>query len=241
MADDAEPVEAVDPTKIVEEEPDAAAWSSDKPDSASDEKPKEGTPDKAMQRMQQDLGNVTRQLAALTEKKQEQGELSEADKAKLERVQIRLEKIREYADDPIAEHVLDLTERISEQGNLKAELYAAHRRLASLENYINWDRARTKYNGLDVDAIWEKASYDAGDTLSDTGAPPQAINRLASKLFEDRCEAAKKRLKDGPERGKANNSTSPSTYRVGSGDKTAPVLSEEAEVLAEARSLVRVT
>lgn len=238
---DANPVEELDPTKTDDEakvdvdvEPADGAQ-----DGKSEDKPKPGTPDKVTQKIQQDLAAVTRQLAALTEKKEEQGQLSEADKARLEKVQARLAKIREYADDPIAEHVLDLTEKVVEQDGLKAELSAANKRLAQLENYVNWDRARSKYAGLDVDAIWEKASADAGETLDDTGAPPQAINRLASKLFEERCEAAKKRLKDGPDKGKANNSaSSPSEYRVGSGQKTAPVLSDEEQVLAEARSLV---
>ncbi len=246
MADEAEPVEVVeedDPTKIVTEvDADVDADAKKEPDEV-----KPGTPDKALQRMQQELGNVTRQLAALTEKKEAEGALSEADKAKVAKAQERLQKIRQFVGrpdrddlpsevDPVAETVLELSERASDQDKVKAELADTQRRLQLLENQRNWNTAREKYAGLDIDAIWEKAQGDALETLGEEGTPA-AVNRVASRYFEDRCDAAKKRLKDDPP---ANNRESGKSgkYKVGSGQATAPQMSEEDEQLALARSLV---
>lgn len=258
MADDAEPVEEeLDPTKTDEEAADKVGEAAleGEPAKDADEQPKPGTPDKALQRLQQELGNVTRQLADLNAKQQQQdGGLSEADKGRLAKAQERINRIRQFvgrseksdvADeivDPVAEHVLELTEKVGEQDRLKAELAAANQRLASLENYIGWDRARTKYAGLDVDAIWSKALGDAGDILGQE-ATPRAVNRLASKWFEERCDAAMKRAGYEKDKGKGadrpnNRESAPATYKVGSGQRTAPTLSDEDETLALARSLV---
>ncbi len=200
--------------------------------------------------MQQELGNVTRQLAALTEKRETDGALSEADKAKLQKAQQRIEKIRAYASrpdrtgddyevDPLADQVLELTEKASRQDQLEAALADTQSRLANVENDRNWQIARSRFDGLDVDAIWKKAITDAGDTLADS-ATPAAVHRLASRWFEERCEAAKKRKGEDP---RANNKTTdakaPSTYRVGTAPGTAPVLSDEEEALAMARELVK--
>lgn len=201
-----------------------------------EQQPKPGTPDKALQKMQQELGNVTRQLAALTEKKNS-GELSDADKSKLAKAQERIQKIRQFAsEDPIAEHVLELTEEVGKTGTLEAELKATKDRLAVLENDRAWGRARERFAGLDVDAIWDKATTDAAETLGPDGTTA-AVQRLASKFFEDRCEAAKKRLKEEPKPGVKKEA--PAQYKVGSGIKPAPQLSERDALLAEARSLVR--
>lgn len=208
---------------------------------------KPGTPDKALQKMQQELGNVTRELAALKEQKVT-GELSEAQKAKLAKTEQRLEKIRQYANrfdreempsevDPIADHVLDLTEKVGRQDGLESQLREANARLAALENDHNWRVAEAKYAGLDIKAIWTKAQTDADEVLG-ADSPTAAKNRLASKWFEERCDAAKKRQKESAEPQRTSGGTAPSLYRVGSGQKTAPVLSESEEMLAIARSLV---
>jgi hypothetical protein len=208
------------------------------------ETPKPGTPDKALQKMQQDLGNVTRQIAALTEKKS-QGELTEADKAKLEKSTQRLETIRAKAQDfglavdggtELAEHVLELTETVGKQSSLEDQLRQANERLARLENDRNWQVVRTKFVGLDVDAIWDKANADATDALGED-ATPRAVNRIASKYFEERCEAAMKR-KGEPDPKKGKPATPPTNYKVGDGQRVAPALSETEELLKEARSLV---
>lgn len=213
------------------------------------DKPAEGTPDKSLQKMQQELGNVTRQLAALTEKKQESGGLSDADKAKLAKAEDRIGKIRKFVDrtdrdelasavDPVAEQVLDLSEKISEQDKLKSELAKANERLTKLEGERSWAVANAKYAGLDTKAIWLKAVTDAEETLADT-ATEASVVRLASKWFEERCDAAKKRQ---GEPAKTNNKAAvadPSTYKVGSGKQAAPQLSDEEEAIATARSLVR--
>jgi hypothetical protein len=77
--------------------------------------------------MQQELGNVTRQLAALQEKKDADGPLSDADKAKMAKAEQRLTAIRQFVDDPIAQEVLDLTEKVGEQDSLKKELKETRR------------------------------------------------------------------------------------------------------------------
>lgn len=220
-----------------------------KPDAAET---KSGTPDKALQKMQMQLGTALREIAVLTEKSKAGG-LTDADKAKLQKQQERLATIRKFASrenrddvadpivDPLTDHVLDLTERVGEQDSLKQQLADANARLASLENDRNWAVAKAKFSGLDVDAIWEKAQTDADEVLGDA-ATPAAKNRLASKWFEERCEAAKKRQKDEADpklKAKGGVPSSPSTYKVGSSPRTAPVLSEDEAVLAEARSLVR--
>lgn len=212
------------------------------------EQPKPGTPDKALQKMQQELGNVTRELAALKEQKQT-GELTAAQQAKLAKTEKLVAQIRNFANrpdrneipsevDPVAEQVLDLTERVSRQDQIEAENRDMKARLARLENDRNWEIVRTKYADLDTDAIWGKANTDADDILGEA-ATPDAKNRLASRLFEDRCNAAMKRKGEVAEPAKPKNGQAPSTYKVGTAQRVAPVLSEDEEVMAEARSLVR--
>lgn len=209
------------------------------------EQPKPGTPDKALQKMQQELGNVTRELAALKEQKAT-GELSEAQKQKLAKAEERLTRIRSFANrpdrndlpsevDPVADHLLELTEKVGKQDSLEEQLRAANDRLERLENARNWEVARAKFSGLDVDAIWEKAWNDAAKVLRGKG-DEEAQKNVASNLFEERCEAAKKRLKEDPK--KPEKGGSPSSYKVGSGQKIAPVLSDEEEALEMARTLV---
>lgn len=231
---EADPVEVVDdPTKTDEVVDDAAAGS--EVEQPAEVKP--GTPDKALQRLQQELGNAVREIAALKEKKSDEG-LTAADKAKLEKAQRRLEMIREQVGDPIAEHVLELNERMGEQDRLKSELAETQRRLAMLEEDQGWKEARSRFPGLDHNAIWKKAVADAEETLGDA-ATPKAVSRVASRTFEQRCKAALKRMKEKDAESKSNNkASSASTYKVGSGQKTAPVLSEEEQVLAEALALV---
>lgn len=234
MDDDAEPVFVVDDeTKPDEVKVDAVAADA-KTDEGSEPKP--GTPDKALQKLQQELGNVTRQLAALNEKKESGERLSESDKAKLAKAQERIDAIRQQAGDPVSEQVLELTERVGTQDALKAELEDTKARLRNLENTQNWNIARNKYTGLDVDAIWTKAQADANHILGEA-ATPAAVSRVASNYFEERCEAAMKRAGEKPNKDKVPAST-PSTYKVGTAQVAAPVLSEDDETLAMARMLV---
>ncbi len=221
-----------------------------KPDKAGEtkdtgEQTREGTPDKALQKMQQQLGTALREIEGLKGRKAE-GELTQADKAKLEKAQARVEKIRQFVNrgdrddlpsdvDPVAEHVLDLSEKVQEQTALKSQLQEANKRIESLEADRNWERARAKFSGLDVDSIWEKANADALETLGEDGTQ-KAVNRLASKMFFDRCEAAQKRLKDDP-KGDPKKVVA-STYKASEGQRAAPRLTEDEEALAMARSLV---
>lgn len=216
---------------------------------ATDKKESPGTPDKALQKMQQEVGNLSRQYAALMEKKAG-GELNEADRAKLEKSKQRLETIRTKAQDfgltvdggtELAEQVLDLTEKASKQDALEAENRDMKARLERLENDRNWSIAKAKYPTLDTDAIWDKANTDAEKILG-RAVTPDAKHALASSLFEERCDAAKARKGEpDPKAPKPKNGSPAMDYKVGSGQRVAPVLSEEEEVLAEARSLVRET
>lgn len=219
---------------LVEEEVEDATAEADDGDAADDVQTKPGTPDKALQKMQQELGNATREIAALKGKLDTQGSLSEADRKKIERAEQRIERIREFApDDPIAEHVLELTERLGKADLLEKKLAEADDRLKRLENKRAWSEVREKYRGLDVEAIWGKAQDDARETLGDT-ANDDAILRLASRWFEERCDGAKKRLKDPPKSGSKKDGS----YRVGDSLSAAPTLSEEEDILREARSLI---
>lgn len=247
--------ESVDVTAVDEQVNDAANPETDKTaaepsePTGSTETPKPGTPDKALQKMQQELGNATRELAALKQQLSD-GELSAAQLARVAKAEQRLTKIREFTGrpdkndgfesvDPVAEQVLDLTEKAGEIDKVAAENRRLNDRLAKLEDDRNWEVARANFKGLDVDAIWKKAVTDSIDVLGD-GVSQQAVNRLASKTFHDRCTAAMKRQKDDAEPSKkgAAPGGSPSQYKVGSGQRAAPVLSEDEETLAMARMLV---
>lgn len=243
MAD--EEIAVVDPQVTDEVDPKEGATEIKPSEETKVDDPKPGTPDKALQKVQQELGNLSRQFAALTEKKAA-GELSEADKANLAKAQQRLQTIRTKAQDfgvaveggtELAEQVLDLTEKVTKQGSLEAVNRDLLARLDRLENDRNWQLARAKYAGLDVDAIWEKATTDADDVLG-PDAPPASKNRLASRWFEERCDAAMKRKKEDPEPKKGAAGSPASTYKVGTGQRVAPVLSEEEDMLATARSLI---
>jgi hypothetical protein len=217
--------------------------------SETTETPKPGTPDKALQKMQQELGNATREIAALKEQKAASGgELTQAQQAKLAKAQQRIEKIRGYVsspDDvmpevaPIAEHLLDIDERLGKQDSLEAELRETKAQLAYLMNDHSWGKARAKYPNLDVDAIWEKANKDAAEMIGEDATDKQ-VNRVASKMFEERCEAAKKRHAEADPNSKSGKKElpAPSQYKVGTGQRVAPQLSEEDEMLQLARGLV---
>jgi uncharacterized protein YfkK (UPF0435 family) len=194
MGDEAEPV-VEDTTKTVEVVEDAAADAKEK--TGGEETPKPGTPDKAMQKMQQELGNVTRQLEALQEKKEAGQQLTEAEKAKLAKAEQRLTKIRQFvarperneipseADD-IAEEVLDIREKVNQQEALKTELERTQDRLKKLENERNWRVIKEEYKGLDTDAIWDKALSDALETLGETGTQ-ETVERVASAARYTAC------------------------------------------------------
>ncbi len=236
---EAEPV-AEDVTKTNEVE-DEVAGNAEADTGGTDEaeKPKSGTPDKALQRMQQDLGVAMRQIEALKEKAETGKGLSEADQAKLDRAKERLESIRGLAGDPLADQILELTEKQSETETLKQQLAQANARLAALETKKAWEDVDRKYAGLDTQAIWKKSVKDAEETLGDE-ATQKAVERVASRTFEKRCDAALKRMKEGaaPKLDANNKASSESKYKVGSAQTSAPQLTEEEAVLAEARSLV---
>lgn len=161
------------------------------------DKPKEGTPDKALQKMQQDLSAATRRMDQFQEKLDAGETLTPKEKGQLDASRERLEKIRakltEAEYDPfdaetsksVAQSVIELSERLDET---RAELADEREQRAMDAETRAWEKAEGKWPGLNHKEIWDKAAAEATEDIGDDD--PVKHNKLASKYFRTRCDAA---------------------------------------------------
>ncbi len=204
-------------------------------DKAPEAEKKEGTPDKALQKLQQDQAATLRLLERLNEKKDAGEALTPKEQRKLDKVRDLLKTEYSLVDDDAGRAVTEaLVEQADDTESLKSQLALALKRLETIEGTVSWTEVQKKYPDLDTDAIWKKAWDDTGELLG-SDAAPDSMRRVASKFFNERCEAAKKRAGGGKDEKKGKDET---TYKVGSGQRPAPILSDADSLLAEARGLV---
>lgn len=164
-------------------------------------KPAEGTPDKALQQVQQTIAAFGRKLDAALAKPN----LSAEETQKLQRAQERLDRFTQMAGKPAdqvnydelaslapdlmselvegAKHRGDTAKRIADLESQKNELA---NQVAVLSNMLTYPDVKNQQ------AIWEKAWADAAETLGPE-APAGVIWKLADKEFHQRCGAAQTR------------------------------------------------
>ena len=161
---------------------------------------REGTPDKAMQKVQQDAIAIERKLDALMEKVDRGEKLSKRETAEVHQQKRKLDDIRQYlagkkfdaidhAED-VAGALVETDDRVAQLGQ---EVESLRNELLRTRASSAWGDAERRYPGVDHRGIWAKAQEDAVDLLGGTdGVSQEALHRLSSKLFHERADAASK-------------------------------------------------
>lgn len=214
MVDDTTPAAAEPQTNPENEDPnkkpvaDDGATITDATAAEPDAKPAPGTPDKALQKMQQDLSATRRQMAELMAKVDSGQQLTPAEIEKARRGEERLTKIRSglsaYGQQieggtELAEQILELTEDREILGAVAEGHDAIREQLDRQGVELAWLKAEKKYPNTDVHKVWEKACGDAEERVHrkwagvwETMTPQQqrqAISGEANELYEERCGA----------------------------------------------------
>jgi DNA repair exonuclease SbcCD ATPase subunit len=205
MPDDAaKPAEQPTEKPKAEEKPaeqDAAAAEEQAAEGEQAAQQQPGTPDKVVQRLQQDLAATNRQLVQLLEKADSGQPLTQQEKHKAEQARRKLDDIR----DAIGKQQFDvidhgamlgeaLVETDQEVGSLKTEVSELKQQLqqtlAAIEQQTEattWQQVEKEYAGVNVRDVWQKAHKDAAEII---GAENPGVRRLASKFFHERSAAA---------------------------------------------------
>lgn len=167
----------------------------------ADEKPAQpGTPDKALQKLQQDNAAAIRRIEALEGKSEP---LTAKEQQQLDQAKSKLAEIRERlaGDFDVLDHGKDVAEATIELGseveNLKKELAEIKATTQAQRGETVWKQLETQFEGVNVRDIWNKAVSDATDTLGDA-ATPAAVNKLASRWLDERAKAVQASLKSKP-------------------------------------------
>jgi cell division septum initiation protein DivIVA len=215
------------------------------PSEPLEEKPAPGTPDKALQKLQQDLAAQQRKIDSLLTKAEEGTGLTPSERKEVVKAQRKIDAVREAmktgfdivdrGDDLAA----GLVETDDEVQTLKTRLDKLEKEKEQQSASSTWNQVKTDYQGVDVDAVWKKAVADAVETIGDI---PGATHKLASRFFHDRAKAASQSVaaKTGKQpTGKAT--VNPGGARVTMDGGRAPAQSEtpEARYRKNALSLVQ--
>jgi hypothetical protein len=179
------------------------------------ETPKPGTPDKVLQKMQQDLSAATRQLAALHEKIESGETLTAKEQKQVEKSSRTIDSIRaelegedfDVLKDGVGKAIaktLDEHDRTDEElrkenKSLNERLERLERQTASQQAEAQWRATEQQYPGVKVRDVWAKAQQEAieaaGVTPEELAADPKlqrVIANVASRTFHERASAAHK-------------------------------------------------
>lgn len=170
--------------------------------------PKPGTPDKALQKVQQDLGVALRRIEELTSKIQagtatpaEQKQVV-AQKSKLDslRATLAAKKADELFDvldhgDALAESLVEIGEenRALRQRleQLEAQTQVTQAQAEATAANAAWTQAEMAWPGVDHRAVWDTAKEEAATMISGRDeASLRAIQEVATKLWRERCDNA---------------------------------------------------
>lgn len=181
-----------DATKV---EPDAAAETAEKPG----EEVKPGTPDKALQKMQQDLSAATRKIDELNEKVTAGEKLTPKETAQAQQAQRKIDSIKtalKGADFDVFENSKAVAESLVENDGdvqgLKKQVQQLSQTVETLASEKVWDGLAKQYPGVDLPTVWTKCVDDAGKVI---GKDNPALANLASKYFHERADVAAKTIK----------------------------------------------
>ena len=159
-----------------------------------------GTPDKALQKYQQDLAAVTRKLDALLAKQDGGEALTPAEQQQATQAARKLDTLRAAVKgqtfDPY-EHSGDVVEALGETDQTVADLKARLERLeaekqqGAEQQWTSW--AKQTFPDVDVEKVRQKAIADAQETLGED-ATAGALSRLATRFFTERATGAQARI-----------------------------------------------
>lgn len=193
----------IEPDSTPETPTDTPAETVTKPETPAETPAKlerEGTPDKALQKLQQDMSAAQRKLDKLVDKLDSGETLSASEKKEVAAAQRKIDAVRNAMKtgnefdivneaDNLAHSVVEVDDRV---GTLEERLKQAEKALAERSQADSWAKHRSDYQGVDVDAVWQKACADAAETIGTDS--PEKTRLLASRFFHERCQAASKSI-----------------------------------------------
>lgn len=253
---DEEPAKEPVAEKEVEAEKAESEPKEPKPDEAETLKA-EGTPDKALQKVQQDMATAMRTMNELKEKLDTGKDLTAKEQAKLEKAESSIDRIRKAmaGDDfdvldnakPMAEALLEAHEK---NASLESRLNRIEKRDAEEQTNRFFAEAGRKFPGVDAEAVWKKAAEDTmalleltPDEMNDERLRSKAVN-ATTKMFNERCSNAAKAIvaKGGiaPKTGKPAPTITPGGAKIQTGTTgvmQAAMADEDAQALQTYRQL----
>lgn len=180
-----------------------------------EEKAPAGTPDKALQKMQQDLAAATRQISDLQEKVDAGEKLTPAEKVKVETAQRKLEVIRtalaikgkdiDLLDNNVSEAVAQtliendkaILDMQQELAATRADVAALRQTASAAQSDVQWADHAQAYPGVNVKDVYANCLKEAGELtgIDPAKADPGLLATLrtaASNLFHQRAGVAAK-------------------------------------------------
>lgn len=159
---------------------------------------KPGTPDKALQKMQQDLSAAQRKLDDVLAKFEAGESLTDKEQQQAAQAKRKIDQIREklagnafdLIDDApaLAESTLELDQTV--QG-LNQKVQQLESELHETRAERTWGKMQQLYPGVSVQDVWSKCLSEAAETI---GPENPALGALANKLFHDRAGNAAKSI-----------------------------------------------
>ncbi len=246
-ADPPAPIEAPSETPVPAAADDAESETTEEPEGEKKvgeeaEKPAPGTPNKELQKLTQKMSSIDDRLEKLMEIKAETGKLTAAQTEKVEALKEERDEVAELLKE---EHQIDPFSdlRTIAKRTMDSEK-KTNDRIAKLEEDLareraerSWDRETTKFPGLDVRTIWNKAYEDAakqiGQETEGIDITPESMTKLCHKraqaIYGKRADEAFKSLKakaDPPAKAPAARTvparTTPGSARVSQAQRSSP-------------------
>lgn len=162
-----------------------------------EQQPQPGTPDKALQKFQQDLGAVTRKLDALLEKQQSGQPLTATEQQQAVKAQRKLDELRTKVAGKqfdVIDNGEDLAEGLIETDQTVQTL---QQQVAQLSQVVGQQQAQARWAEIKAtfphvknpEAVYQKCVEEAQQAI---GADNPALYNLASRDFYARMTAANK-------------------------------------------------
>ena len=169
---------------------------------ASTTKVAPGTPDKAMQKIQQDVATSLRLVSELTAKLEAGGTLTPKEADKFELSKQRLDQIRNKLRDKTLDPYEDGVELAQAAIDQADRIEQLERSLAERESRVDdtaaaaavWSAQQAKFPGVDVKAVWEK-SIEAATALCGDDASEATLKHATQRIYEERATNAVKAVK----------------------------------------------
>ncbi len=158
-----------------------------------------GTPDKALQRLQQDQSAIGRTLEAMLAKMESGAPLTTKEQQKLEQAQRKFDVLKEAIANrtfDLFDNGTDLAEAVLEGGadvdELRQHVVHQAKQLDELRESFVFDRLAEKYEGVDVRALWKTAQAEAAPYAR---FGEEAMQLRSDELFHSRAAATAKSIK----------------------------------------------